>query len=239
MPGTLVAAPAPPARCLDPAPYRPPTPGLGAAPNLKLYAARVDRIIGVDPNTAMQPYARQAAEACGAGGKLQLVTGRAEALPLPDASADAVVMTHVRRLVLRLRLGGEGRKADAALHGTASCAGPHSCRRVPPSPLLQVLCTVSDPQRALAEVRRVLRPGGRLLFLEHVAAEPGSWLLSLQRALNPAVHCLGHGCSATRRTLEAIEAAGFASVDAERFRLQVLPSPLLVIVPHVCGTAVR
>lgn len=84
----------------------------------------------------------------------------------------------------------------------------------------------------------MLRPGGRLVFLEHVAAPPNEWLFTLQRAANPAVHCLGHGCSATRRTLEAIEAAGFSSLDAERFRLSVW-GPAAVIMPHVCGTAVR
>lgn len=68
---------------------------MGTAPNLKHYAKDVDRIIGVDPNMAMHQYARKAAEAAGAAAKLQLVTGTAEALPLEDASADAVVMTHV------------------------------------------------------------------------------------------------------------------------------------------------
>ena len=69
--------------------------GMGAAPNLKLYAQHVDQIIGVDCNVAMHGYARRAAEAAHAGHKLRLLTGRAEALPLEDASADAVVMTHV------------------------------------------------------------------------------------------------------------------------------------------------
>lgn len=68
---------------------------MGAAPNLKLYAQHVDQIIGVDCNVAMHEYARQAAKAAHAAHKLRLLTGRAEALPLEDASADAVVMTHV------------------------------------------------------------------------------------------------------------------------------------------------
>ena len=70
--------------------------GLGAAPNLKYYAASVERIIGIDPNAAMRPYAEAAAAATGAAAKLTLLPGRAEALPLPDACADAVIMTHVR-----------------------------------------------------------------------------------------------------------------------------------------------
>lgn len=100
----------------------------------------------------------------------------------------------------------------------------------------QVLCSVSDPAAALAEAKRVLRPGGKLVFLEHVAAPPQSWLHTLQRASNPAVHLLGHGCSCTRRTLEAIEQAGFASLQAERFSAR-LRGPLAVIDPHVCGIA--
>lgn len=83
-----------------PQPYPPflprPLPGMGPAPNLKLYARHVDEIIGVDCNAAMHGYARQAAEAAHAADKLRLITGRAEALPLEDGSADAVVMTHVR-----------------------------------------------------------------------------------------------------------------------------------------------
>lgn len=95
---------------------------------------------------------------------------------------------------------------------------------------------MSDLAAALAEAKRVLRPGGALVFLEHVAAPQQSWLHTLQRASNPAVGVLGHGCSCTRRTLEAIEAAGFASLQAERFSAG-LRGPLAVIDPHVCGVA--
>ncbi len=68
-----------------------------------------------------------------------------------------------------------------------------------------VLCTVSDPERAVAEVARVLRPGGRLLFLEHVRAEPG-WRQALQRASARPWAAFADGCRCDRPTLETIEA---------------------------------
>ncbi len=68
-----------------------------------------------------------------------------------------------------------------------------------------VLCTVGDPQRAVAEVARVLRPGGRLLFLEHVRAEPG-WRQTLQRRSAAAWAAFADGCRCDRTTLETIEA---------------------------------
>lgn len=74
--------------------------GVGAAPDLKLYGQHVSRIIGVDPNEAMRPWAQAAAAAAGVSAKFQLLHGRAEALPLPNASADAVVMTHVRKICM-------------------------------------------------------------------------------------------------------------------------------------------
>ncbi|KAL4434273.1 hypothetical protein ABPG75_000714 [Micractinium tetrahymenae] len=169
--------------------------GMGTAPNLEFYGPFVDKVIGIDPNTAMAAYALRAAEAAGVASKLRLLTGRAQALPLDDASADAVVMTHV-------------------------------------------LCTVKDQAAALVEARRVLRPGGLFIFLEHVAADPGDRLARWQRWLDPAVGVVGHGCSATRHTLEAIQAAGFSAVQAERFRLD-LWLPAAVVAPHVAGVAVR
>ncbi len=71
-----------------------------------------------------------------------------------------------------------------------------------------VLCTVPDANRALAEMRRVLRPGGQLHFAEHVRARPG-WLASVQDAVDPAWAWMFAGCHPNRDTKGAIESAGF------------------------------
>jgi ubiquinone/menaquinone biosynthesis C-methylase UbiE len=72
-----------------------------------------------------------------------------------------------------------------------------------------VLCSVSDPARALAELRRVLRPGGQLRALEHVRSlRP--WRARLQDAIQPAWTRLAGGCHPNRDTERAVQAAGFA-----------------------------
>jgi ubiquinone/menaquinone biosynthesis C-methylase UbiE len=98
-----------------------------------------------------------------------------------------------------------------------------------------VLCTVADPVRALAEARRVLHPGGRLRFYEHVrATDPrlARWQDRLQR---PWGWLVG-GCHPNRDTVAAITAAGLRVIQLDRFDLQAMP-PLAR--PHVLGVAER
>ena len=71
--------------------------GIGTAPNFKYYGRNVDKIVGVDPNPAVEAYAEsQAARLLGQDkDKFQLIQGKAEDLPFDDNSIDAVVGTHI------------------------------------------------------------------------------------------------------------------------------------------------
>lgn len=101
-----------------------------------------------------------------------------------------------------------------------------------------VLCSVPDQAAALAELRRVLRPGGRLHVWEHVRADGGR-LARVQRGLDRAGWpALAGGCHTGRATAAAIEAAGFRIGELERFRFPGTSIPLPTA-PQILGTAIR
>jgi SAM-dependent methyltransferase len=79
-----------------------------------------------------------------------------------------------------------------------------------------VLCSVRDLHGALTEIRRVLRPGGSFLFLEHILAPRGTATYLAQKALYWPWRCLCDGCQINRSTLDAIR-THFAKVDAETY----------------------
>lgn len=92
-----------------------------------------------------------------------------------------------------------------------------------------VLCTVGDVAATLAEIRRVLRPDGRLLFLEHVAAEPGTRLRGWQDRLERPWRAVAHGCHPNRDTEAALRSAGFTFDQLHHGQLEegLLAEPLV------------
>ncbi|KAL0538879.1 hypothetical protein IC582_023046 [Cucumis melo] len=168
--------------------------GIGAGPNLKYYAGDEGvQVYGVDPNQKMEKYAREAAQNAGLPPE-NFVFKQAvgEAIPLPDASVDAVVGT-------------------------------------------LVLCSVTNVDMTLKEVKRVLRPGGLYIFVEHVAAKEETMLRFMQNVLDPLQQIVFDGCHLTRTTGSNIIGAGFSNVDLNMASF----SSLAFINPQVYGIAYR
>lgn len=97
-----------------------------------------------------------------------------------------------------------------------------------------VLCSVGDPARALAEYRRVLKPGGKLVFIEHVRAHDNPGRLRWQRRVEPLWKMVFGNCHLTRDTAAAIESAGFVF---ERIERQSMRKANPMVRPSIRGIA--
>ena len=138
--------------------------GFGSGLNLPYYdEARVEHVWALEPSAAMWSLAAERVFA--AGFPVEHLEAPAEAIPLPDASADTVLVTYA-------------------------------------------ICTIPDVAAALAEVRRVLKPRGQLVFCEHGSA-PDPGVARWQNRVNPIWRKLGGGCNLNRPIPSLIQAAGF------------------------------
>ena len=98
-----------------------------------------------------------------------------------------------------------------------------------------VLCSVDDPEAALQEVLRVLKPGGRFIFVEHVAAPHGTTTRKWQRRLRGFWRCICDGCTLDRETWIVLEEAGFATCEIEHFEAEDTP----LVKPHIAGIGMK
>jgi ubiquinone/menaquinone biosynthesis C-methylase UbiE len=163
--------------------------GAGTGANLRYFPPDSPLTL-LEPNPFMVRYLRETVSSMQRR-DIIILEAPAESIPLPDASMDTVVSTHV-------------------------------------------LCSVRDQSGALSKIRRVLKPGGVFLFMEHVAAHPDSGWHRAQQVINPAWRFVGDGCHLTRDTGAAIRAGGFSAVQIEDFHAPDFPA---IVSPHISGTA--
>ncbi|HZQ54716.1 MAG TPA: class I SAM-dependent methyltransferase [Bryobacteraceae bacterium] len=97
-----------------------------------------------------------------------------------------------------------------------------------------VLCCVPDQRKSLREIMRALKTGGHFVFIEHVAAAPGSRLRRIQNLLTPVWRRLGDGCHPNRETGTELERAGFAQISYEK-----VTAPVPVVSPQIVGVATK
>ncbi len=99
-----------------------------------------------------------------------------------------------------------------------------------------IMCSIPDPERALSEIARVLRPGGRYIFLEHVHAGEGTVLGRFQDLIEIPHRYIAAGCHPNRRTWELIE---HSPLEVERLDRGKQPKAPPSVRPTILGSAVR
>lgn len=164
--------------------------GAGTGATLPLYPGTITRLVLAEPDPHMRRRLERKRGNTGVA-HVELSEASLDALPMPDASFDAVVSS-------------------------------------------LVLCSVHDAPGALKEIFRVLKPGGRLLFLEHVAARSHSTRFAWQRRLEPLWKRVAGNCHLTRDTEAAIRTAGF---QIERIERESMRRAIPFLRPCIRGAA--
>jgi ubiquinone/menaquinone biosynthesis C-methylase UbiE len=202
-----------------------------------IFALTYDRQIAKAEKAGLRAF-RERLLAGASGDVLEIGGGTGANLPCYGPAVTSLTITEPQPPMLR-RLERKVREHSAGQHGPSA-----RVLRAPAEDLpfddhsfdvavsTLVLCGVDDQPRALRELRRVLRPGGRLLFIEHVrSGDPGTARLQDRlNWLNRLMVC----CDCNRPTLDSIRSAGFTVAQVEDTALPKAPK---FVRPAILGTA--
>jgi len=170
------------------------------------------------------------------GRTLEIGAGHGANLPHYPAAAAPLVLTDPSEPMLELlRRAARSRELSIVCAGAESLPVPDGSFDAVVATF--VLCSVEDQPAALAEIARVLAPGGRLHFLEHVRAADGTWLARAQDAFEAPHRVIGGRCRPNRRTEAAIR--GTPGLAIAELQAGELPMRLSFVRPYILGTAVR
>lgn len=210
-------------------------PPIGSGPWGRLFAGIYDPFLWAGELAGMRSRRRDLL-ALARGRTLELGSGTGLNLPYYPGDLDELILTEPAA-PMRARL------EKAARRGTRTVTildAPAERLPVDDASLdtvvsTLVLCTVDQPAVVLDEIKRVLRPGGRLLFLEHVRAD-SAWLAAWQDRLERPWRRLAEGCRCNRATEQLIEAAGFSIQHRSDETWRAMPA---IVRPIVSGSATR
>jgi ubiquinone/menaquinone biosynthesis C-methylase UbiE len=199
----------------------------------RVFAEMYDRMMARSERAGLAAH-RAALIAAAGGDVLEIGCGTGANLALYGRQVRSLTVTEPEKpMVSRLKRRIEERRPETKLLRAPAEDLPFEDASFDVAVSTLVLCTVDDQPRALRELRRVLRPGGRLLFMEHVRAQDER-LARWQDRLLPINTRLLCGCHCNRPTLEGIRDAGFEVTDLKH---DTIPHAPPFVRPLVVGVA--
>lgn len=199
----------------------------------RVFAAGYDKLMAGPEKATLRAH-RKALIARASGRVVEIGGGTGANLPFYGEGIEELAITEPEEPMarrLKAKLGGYSLPARV-LHAPAEQL-PFEDDSFDFAVSTLVLCTVDDPTRALSEVHRVLKPGGRLVFLEHVRSDDPK-LARWQDRLHGVQVRLAHGCHCNRSTLANIQGADFSIAEVEHDRMQKAPP---IVRPLIAGVA--